>query len=89
MERVLIVLLASVMMLGIMVLPTATFALPSSKLINKRLNRQKEQIHTVDKFYARRNNGHIGPREFIDLNHKLNHSSPHIYRLKHNDWNRW
>ena len=108
MERVLIVLLASVMMLGIMVLPTATFAVPSSKLINKRLYRQKEQIHNeikngsltrretrrlgaeqvkirIDKFYAKRNDGHIGPREFIYLNHELNHSSRHIYHLKHND----
>jgi len=105
-------LLASVMLVGIMVFPTTTFAEPGSKVINKRQYRQKGRIFhginngsltrrearrlgaeqvkiRVDKFYAKHNDGHIGPREFVYLNHELNQSNRHIYRLKHNDRNRW
>ena len=112
MNKVFMTLLASVMLVGIMVFPTTTFAEPGSKIINKRLYRQKGRIFhginngsltrrearwlgaeqakiRVDKFYAKHNDGHIGPREFIYLNHELNHSSRHIYRLKHNDRIRW
>lgn len=39
MKKVLIILLASVMLLGIVVFPTITFAEPSSKIINKHLYR--------------------------------------------------
>ena len=53
----------------------------------RRLGAEQAKIR-VDKFYAKHNDGHIGPREFIYLNHELTHSSRHIYRLKHNDWSR-
>ena len=54
----------------------------------RRLGAEQAKIR-VDKFYAKHNDGHIGPREFIYLNHELNHSSQHIYCLKHNDRTRW
>ncbi len=56
-------------------------------LVDKQIDEQAKI--RVDKFYAKHNDGHIGPREFMYLNHELNHSNQHIYRLKHNDWTHW
>ena len=48
-----------------------------------RLDREEDRI-ARDRYRFSHNDGHLGPRERVHLQHEINHSSRDIYRARHN-----